>query len=333
MVLEWAVFMLEPGKTTMKTNNKKISIIGYGPQAKLVIKFLKNIKDVDLHFILVKKNREIPNRKETSSIKNLLDSKIIYTCVPPKENYNIIKKLYKMKYKNYIISEKPVCDQLNQLKKILKFKKNFKEKIFVNFNFPFTKLAKLLNFHMSKKINGKIKLVYLNISHGAAFKMNKNHWRISSRLGPINGTAIHFIHFLKKKLGFYKVIYNEFSSNSHKNKKDTSDILLKFKNSLAYLHFSYSEPFDIFIKIIFDNSKIIYNGKLFKYYFKRNTFNKKGRFVEPKIVKKLNIDFYKDWNFSTYKNLKFIINLINKNKKNSINNINNDINILRSYYS
>jgi len=325
--------MPEPGRITLKTINKKISVAGHGPQAKLVIKFLKNIKDIDLHYILIKKNRAIKNKKETFFIKNLLDSKIIYTCVPPKENYKIINKLYKMNYKNYIISEKPVCDQLNQLKKILKFKKNFKERIFVNFNFPFSKLGQLLNYYMGKKLNGKIKSIYLNVSHGAAFKMDKKHWRISSTLGPINGTAIHFIHFLKKKLGFYKIIHREFSSNSHKNKKDTSDILLKFKNAFAYLHFSYAEPFDIFIKIIFDNSKIIYNGKLFKYYINRNTFNKKGRFIEPKVVTKLNLDFYKDWNLSNYKNLKYIIGLIRRNKKNYINSINRDINILRPYYS
>ena len=57
-----------------------------------------------------------------------------------------------------------------------------------------------------------------------------------------------------------------------------------FKNTLAYLHFSYAEPFDICIKIISDNSKIIYNGKLFKYYLNRNTLNKKGRFIEAKVV-------------------------------------------------
>ena len=317
----------------MTTPNKKISVVGYGPQAKLIIKFLKNIKNIDLHYILIKKNRIINNKKETFFINNLLDSKIIYTCVPPKENYKIINKLYKMKYKNYIISEKPVCNQLNQLKKILKFKKSFKERIFVNFNFSFSKLGKLLNHYMSKKINGKIKLIYLNVSHGAAFKMNKKHWRISSSLGPINGTAIHFIHFLKQKLGFYKILHRGFSSNSHKNKKDTSDILLKFKNALAYLHFSYAEPFDISIKIISDNSKIIYNGKLFKYYLNRNTLNKKGRFIEPKVVAKLNLDFYKDWNLSNYKSIKYIIDLIRRNKKNYINKINKDINILRPYYS
>jgi predicted dehydrogenase len=310
-----------------------ISLIGAGEQAKLVEKILIKHKDIKINFILVRKNKKKHNPKFTKSIENILSSDIIYICVPPKKNFNILKKLYKLNYKNYILSEKPIVHNAREMVLALRFKNSFKKKIFVNFNFQKSNIANLINTHLIKKKNGNLKFLSFQIGHGAAYKPGwKYGWRINSKLGPIEGMAIHFVQFMKHNFGKYKIAYNSLSSNAHKNKIDTSDTLIKFKNKSAFLRFSYSEPLHIYFELIFNNAKIIYDGTYFKYYFGRENLNKFGRFVEPKLINKYKINFYKDWKYSISKNLSDIIRKINNNKKNTLKQINSDISILESFY-
>ena len=84
--------------------------------------------------------------------------------------------------------------------------------------------------------------------------------------------------------------------------------------------------------MIFDNAKIIYNGRIFKYYFKRNTFDKNGRFIEPKLKKSFSIKYYKDWENSIFKKLKNIFKIIKLNKYNNLKNLKNDTTILNKFY-
>ena len=238
-----------------------------------------------------------------------------------------------MNYKNYILSEKPVVNNIREMKLILKFRNNFKRKIFVNFNFQKSNLAYLINKHLKIKKNGKLKFMSFQITHGAAYRPNWRYgWRINSKLGPIEGMGIHFIQFMRQNFGDFKIEHNSLSSIAHKNKIDTSDTLIRFKNKSAFLRLSYSEPLHIYFELIFSNAKILYDGEHLKYYFGRDNFNKLGRFIAPKLIKNFKINFYKDWKYSTFKNLKYIINKIEKNKKNSLKQINSDISILRSFY-
>ena len=98
-----------------------VSLVGAGEQAKLVEKFLINLKQVRINFILVKKNKKTVDPKFTKSIKKILNSDIVYICVPYKENFKILQKLYKLNYKNYILSEKPVVNNATDMKLMLKF--------------------------------------------------------------------------------------------------------------------------------------------------------------------------------------------------------------------
>lgn len=310
-----------------------VSLVGAGVQAKLVEKFLINLKQVRINFILVKKNKKTVDPKFTKSIKKILNSDIIYICVPYKENFKILQKLYKLNYKNYILSEKPVVNNATEMKLMLRFKNNFKKKIFVNFNFQKSNLAYLINKHLRIKKNGKLKFMSFQITHGAAYRPGwKYGWRINSKLGPIEGMGIHLIQFMKQNFGNFKVERNYLSSNAHKNKIDTSDTLIRFKNKSAFLRLSYSEPLHIYFELIFSNAKILYDGKHLKYYFGRENFNKLGRFIAPKLIKNFKIDFYKDWKYSTFKNLSYIIDKIRKNEKNTLRQINSDISVLKSFY-
>jgi predicted dehydrogenase len=310
-----------------------ISLIGAGEQARLAEKILTKHKDIKINFILVRKNKKIHKPKFTKSIKNLLNSDMIYICVPPKENFNILKKLYKLNYKNYILSEKPVVHNAREMNLALKFKNSFKKKIFVNFNFQKSDIANLIKKNLKMKKNGKLKFLSFQITHGAAYKPGWKHgWRINSKLGPIEGMAIHFVQFMKHNFGKFKIAHSSLSSNAHKNKIDTSDTLIKFKNKSAFLRFSYSEPMHIYFELIFSNAKIIYDGTYFKYYLGRENLNKFGRFVVPKLINKYKIDFYKDWRYSISKNFSDIIKKIKNNKKNTLKQINSDISILKFFY-
>ena len=82
-----------------------LSIIGDGIQSKNIQNIIKRIKDIKIQFILSRKKvgkvGKVGN-VYTKNINDLLNSKIIYICVPPKLNIQILKRLYNLNYKNLI---------------------------------------------------------------------------------------------------------------------------------------------------------------------------------------------------------------------------------------
>ena len=174
----------------------KISIIGTGRHSKILQKLCKKIDGVYLDYLFSRNKKKIKGSKVTNLYEDILQSNVIFICVPPNLNLDIILKLIKLNYKNYIVCEKPVLTSKNQLIKFNKISSKIKKKIFVNFHFEYTKLASLMKHELKNKLNGKFKFAEFHVSHGSAWlKRWNNEWRLKSKLGPIENTAIHYLHY------------------------------------------------------------------------------------------------------------------------------------------
>ena len=86
----------------------KISIIGTGRHSLNIRKICNSIKNLKIDFLFSRKKKYIKGYKVTKSFKDLLNSEIIFICVPPSMHLNVLKKLHNLKFKNYIICEKPL---------------------------------------------------------------------------------------------------------------------------------------------------------------------------------------------------------------------------------
>ena len=101
----------------------------------------------------------------------------------------------------------------------------------MNFNFESSQLAKILSQIIKNKSNGNLKYAEFQISHGAAwYKTWKKQWRLRTKLGPIENTAIHYIYFLKKLFGDYKILLKNLSFSTKNMGKDTAETVLKYSN-------------------------------------------------------------------------------------------------------
>jgi len=107
----------------------KVGIIGFGKMGKIYAKELNENKKFLLQSIITKKNiHQKPNLINLFFKKNDL----IIIATPIKTHFKFLKLALKNK-KNVII-EKPVVQNLPELRKILKLSKNYKKKILIHHN-------------------------------------------------------------------------------------------------------------------------------------------------------------------------------------------------------
>ena len=140
----------------------KIGLIGFGRFGKKYFNNIKKSKTLKIEFILKKrininiKNLDIYN--SLSKIKNINLNGVIIAS-PPKTHFRLSK--FFLKKKNGIILEKPAVSNLNQLKKIIKMKKD-NSPLLVNHSDLYNPL-----FQEIQKYKYKIgKLKFLTINYG-----------------------------------------------------------------------------------------------------------------------------------------------------------------------
>ena len=263
--------------------SKKIGIIGFGSQAKRIIKILEKSKK-KINFIYKKNfNKKEINKKFTNSINDLKKCKIIFICSPNNTHFKYIKQFYK---KRYIFCEKPPVDKISDLKLLNKFDQS---KIFYNFNYRFSKINEAIIKTKELKFG---KLLYGNIifGHGLATKKNYNNsWRAkNNKQGVYDIVGVHLIDLINnnfkisnisKKLSY---LYKGFSA-------DNSFFSIKLDYFAQIDCFtSYTSPYEQKFNFIFENGLLEIANNSIVHKGPRDTFDKKGFFISPKILAKKN---------------------------------------------
>tara|TARA_X000000950_G_scaffold288812_1_gene407564 strand:- start:1258 stop:2166 length:909 start_codon:yes stop_codon:yes gene_type:complete len=217
----------------------RIGLIGFGRFGKKYFNNINKSKTLKLEFILKKriniviKNLDIYN--SLSKIKNISSDGVIIAS-PPETHFKLSK--FFLKSKKGIILEKPAVSNLNQLKKIIKMKKD-NSPLLVNHSDLYNPLFQEIQKYKSKI--GKIK--FLNINYGKFDYQYKNHRGLLPAKDWLPHILAVLTFFLKKKLKF----------------KITHKKLIKKKNCFFQ---------ELYLDVFYEKNKLI--GKILFSNFKKN---------------------------------------------------------------
>ena len=285
----------------------KIAIIGNGTQSKRIQKILRKLK---YNFLIYKPIGK--KKKDKKNFELVKKCKIIFICSPDATHFNYIRQLH---HKRFIFCEKIPVTKMKELNFLRKY--NLK-KIYFNYNFRFLKIGEILS-NLKKYNLGNILHATIVTTKGiAGRKEYKKNWRFNKEKCPKGVFQIITIHILDLINFFFKIknIQKPTLLNFSKtgNSFDTSEVKLKLKNNAVVNIFSsYFAPLYKYWLIIFENGIIKIENDSIEIRGPRNSFDKKGNFEVPRIIKKLKFSAKKDFDFSLVKSVTYFLNKCRKN--------------------
>jgi predicted dehydrogenase len=286
----------------------KIGVIGFGSQAKRIIKILE-LKKKKINYIYKKTFSKSGKYNITNDLNKIYECDAIFICSPNDTHLEFIKKFQK---KRYIFCEKPPVSKINQLKSLSKINT---EKVYFNYNYRFSKINKSLN-KVKKFKFGKLLYGNMIMCHGLATKKKyQNSWRSKKDRGVYDILAIHLIDLI---LNNFKVesVNKKLSKLISKNAPDNAffSIILK-KIGQVDCFTSYSSPFKQQFEFIFENGILEIRNNLVVYRGPRNTFDKKGFFINPKIILKEKFNQLQDYEQSLNDSVDFFLKTYDRRNK------------------
>ena len=285
----------------------KVGIIGIGVQAKKIIAFLKNDKANQIIQNHYKKKKNCTNR-----IEELFNAECIFIASPTFTHISYLTKI--SKYKGYIFLEKPGASKKKEINFLIKKLSN--KKIYINYNFVFSNIYKILKNMISTKKYGKILKFQITQSNGVALKKNYFNWRFDKK--KCNGieeiNTVHFIHLILCLFNKIKFLSKFTQSISQKNIDNADYNFISGNNCLINIFNSYTTPVINSFKLIFVNALVDYDGKFLKISYPWNVTNKIGRLISPAVKHKIKLDFSSDWALSNSLSIKYFLNHVKKNR-------------------
>jgi len=249
---------------------KNILIIGYGKIGKRYLSILRQ-KKVNI-IILRKKTSTSKKIKIINNLKNVKKVDGVIIASPLNTHFKYAK--YFLKKKIPVLLEKPICENLNEAKKLKYFSYANKTSLIINYSDLYDpNFIKLLNF-ISQDIN-KIKTIGMNYGN------NKNNYNTNKIITPAQDWLPHPIavitSILKKVNNFKFIDYVRKLSSTKREifEKFKIRFIFKKKNiTLNFSNFPQTNMRNIYIEtenfsIYFD----AYNRK--KNYFLNNNYKKK----------------------------------------------------------
>jgi len=228
----------------------------------------------------------------TDSLDDLFDCSCIFIASPTSFHFEYINQILP-KYNGYIFCEKPPCSSIEEAKKLSALKTKDKERIYFNFNYRFSELAKFCKNAINTKIYGKLISLEFYSSQGLAFKPSyKNNWRNNPNEileNIVGNVGIHYIDLINYLLSEVEVsAVNSIKVSSNSKKFDSSLITVYSKECLpATIFLSYAAPFQNSAKLTFSDAIIELSNGMLSLAAPRDSFDTLGMFKPPvrKIIK------------------------------------------------
>ena len=231
---------------------KKIGIIGCGAWSKVIQNSINKNSNYEFKYLVCRNNKKRKNFNDKNihvfeSIEDLLKEyrpDALYVAGDPRMNYSVIKIASNLKIE--CIVEKPLCINLEDLKKIINIHKQKKNKLYIN-------LPNLNDeiFLKLKKIIFQKKILKVNIIEGSRGPFRKN-------IDPIWDWGTHPLTTL-----FYLFDFKECNNFNIKKIIDNDKIFKVYKMSFNYKKIS--------IKIITGNYLKAKQRKI-KFHYKNNEY-------------------------------------------------------------
>ena len=203
-----------------------VGLVGYGKMGKIYIKEINKNKNFQIIEILRYKNF----KNEANRIKNFFNSKKINLFIitsPIKTHFKYLKYAYKAK-KNIIV-EKPLVENLSQLKKLIEINKKFSKKVMIHHN-------DVLNFEklkIAKKINNNDNIKKIEMFYGKNEIINKYKDPFIDWLPHPLAIIVNFFDKIKK----FKIL-NYSRTLKKKIVKEELRIVFDLKNFKIFINFS-----------------------------------------------------------------------------------------------
>lgn len=314
----------------------KIGIIGYKGHSLKLLKILLKNKIISKILVYVRRDKKVRQLSKnnnlnkiiyTSNFDDLLKLKVAFIASSSDSHVSYIKKFVHKKI--YLFCEKPPCTSLNEYNFLRKLDNNIKKRIYFNFNFKKSQLHEDIRNVIKSNKFGKPIQIFINISHGLAFKKN---YKVNLKLNRSNlfhnisgNLGIHYVNLLENYFGKSLISVINLRSISNKRSFDTANIDIKFKNNTtASIFLTYASPHSQSIKLYFTNSIVEYNNKTLMLFYPRDVFNNKGLYKSPKkkILCKYEVSFAES---SLINSLNFFVDTVFYKKNFSIKNFNQNI--------
>jgi predicted dehydrogenase len=304
----------------------KIGIIGYRNHAMRLLSLLEERNDCEISSIY-HPVKSINDSRSTKNLDDLYKCDAVLIASPNHTHFTYIEKLLKNS-DGYIFCEKPPVTSLNDLETLEKLPTQKKHRIFFNFNFRFSKISEnLKNYINSNKIG---QLIHVNIisAHGLAFKKNYiDSWRADGKNNLHNildTVSIHYLDLLNYHMGkFDESFYFPSLISRNGSSYDTSHVVMKYNNgtTVSILN-SYASPLINELLILGTNGYFAVRNDQLAVYSPRDTFDARGYFVTPPILKKSTFSMKDDYEESLKKSLNYFMSNVNKKIPMSIDHFN-----------
>ena len=275
-------------------------MIGLRGHARNHIDNLSRTPNVVLDKVFYHKNVPIESKSlpVTNSLAECLTSDAIIVSTPTESHIDFIRQL--SNYDGYILLEKPAVNSLQQIRELCALPKDFKQRIRVNFNFQFHKLAYLLHTLKISGDLGKIFAFDVHTSHGVAFRTDWNNtWRVDNKtgLGPMETTGIHYVQFSLVEFG--SVMDSSLRTMGLSGRPaavDTGILNMTMSDGTEVrIRHSYASPYAVRFELWGTNAFLTYDGSIVKLYHPRDTFDSQEKFASPPVRDSWNIEFQQAW--------------------------------------
>lgn len=311
---------------------KTVSIIGLAGHAQRLRSILENIAIVEW---LYHPSKKIDDVRSTNEFLNLLKSDAIVIASPNKTHFSYIKLLKRLKFNGLIFCEKPPAVSKLEIFWLSLLPDSFKRRIFFNFPFRFSNAVKHLNDIYWKGQIGNI-LSFSSIqSHGLAFKQNySTSWRADvkqHRLGVLETQSIHMIDVALRLLGkdVKELMHNASNASKNGTAADTSQLTLSFGNIVANIFSTYAGPMNFELNVVGTNGQFKISDNRLRVYSGRDTFDKRGFFIQPPIILDINYDAEKEYEYALFYAVDNFIDHLNAGKQFSLINFDDSISVCR----
>ena len=282
----------------------KISIIGTTGQAGRINNILQK-----------KKNLEVKCYSQPINIETISNSDAIIIASPTHTHFEYLKKL--IKYKGYILVEKPIFSTIKETKKFNKWPEEFKKRIKVNYNLRYSLIAEIIKDTIYEEDPGKPIALHIHTSHGLAHKKDYSEsWRAKKSFGVMEMVGVHYINLAMYLFGKIIKTNTQTTKIVKKNRKappDTVNINLEMEKGInVNLYHSYAGPKFNKMLLIGTNRYLEYDGEIMKLYSPRDTFDEKGRFTNTPLISKWKMNHEYNWQNSLERSLDHFIKTVKK---------------------
>jgi predicted dehydrogenase len=267
---------------------KSIGIIGIKGHAKKMTEIVESDSVEIIHYHPEDRHDEVQKLFGTAAIftsviDDLSACDEILILSPNATHFKYLQKLLNQTgFTGKVWLEKPPVASSDEAMQLLSFPDSFKSRVYINFNYRYSRTANLLLELTSKY--GKPLSLYISHSHGLAFKNEfKKSWRMNARAAILETVGIHYIDLVDYCLTQIQSIKTVISSNSNLGNDTTHSILNLVGGGIGFLFCSYAAPCERFLQITFSEAIARFDLEGLSVWYPRDTFSSGGTYLPPPL--------------------------------------------------